>query len=115
MHDVFGYWTLSKGKIEEKEDEAEGAIREIEEETGLLVKIKEKLWENEYLASHPEKGKIRKRVSYFLAEAKFTPLKLGTSGGLDDVRWFKLPEIPELKIYDDIVPLITRAIEIISK
>src|SRR3989339_2085089 len=32
VHDVFGYWTLSKGKVEESEDVKNGTIREIREE-----------------------------------------------------------------------------------
>ncbi len=116
VHDVFGYWTLSKGSIEENEKAEDGAIREIKEEIGLDVKIKEILGENEYIASHPEKGKIRKKVYYFLAEGSHEDLVLeeGT-GGLDKAQWFKLSEIPELKIYDDILPIITKAIEIITK
>ena len=115
VHDVFGYWTLSKGHIEEGENEKEGTIREIKEEIGLDIKIKEKLGENEYVASHPEKGKTLKKVIYFLAESPYQELQLESSGGLDGARWFQLSEIPELKIYNDIVPLVAKAIEIISK
>ena len=115
VHDVFGYWTLSKGKVEENEDVKNGTIREIKEEIGLDITIKEKLGENEYVASHPEKGKILKKVIYFLAESKYQKLQLESSGGLDGARWFQLSEISELRIYNDIIPLITKAIEIISK
>lgn len=115
VHDIFGYWTLSKGSIEENEDAKAGATREIKEEIGLDVEIKELLGENEYIASHPEKGKIRKKVSYFLAEGPHDELVLeeGT-GGLDNTAWFKLSEVAELKIYDDILPIITKAIGIIT-
>jgi hypothetical protein len=34
---------------------------------------------------------------------------------LDSARWFLLKEIPELRIYNDIVPLISKAVEIIAK
>lgn len=113
VHDVFGYWTLSKGGIENDEDEEKGAIREIKDELGLNVKIIEKLGENSYIASHPEKGKIKKRVVLFLAESKYQELRLESSGGLDGAEWFDLNELPNLKMYDDIVPLITKAISII--
>ncbi|MBU0612197.1 transcription antitermination factor NusB [Patescibacteria group bacterium] len=115
VHDVFGYWTISKGGIEEGEDEEKATIRELKEEIGLDIKIIAKLGENEYVASHPEKGKILKKVTYFLAESEYRELILEKSGGLDDAKWFQLSEIPELRIYNDIVPLITRAVEIISK
>jgi hypothetical protein len=39
---------------------------------------------------------------------------LEKSGGLDGARWFELSDIPELRIYNDIIPLISKAIEIIS-
>ena len=115
VHDVFGYWTLSKGHIEENEDAKEGTCREIKEEIGLDIKVVEKLGENEYVANHPEKGKILKKVVYFLAESEYKELQLESSGGLDGARWFQLSEIPDLHIYNDIIPLISKAIEIISK
>jgi len=120
VHDVFGYWTLSKGKIGDSPEIAnetaeEGTIREIKEEIGLDITIKEKLGENEYVASHPEKGKTLKKVTYFLAESEYRELQLEASGGLDGARWFQFSEIPELRIYNDIIPLITKAVEIISK
>jgi transcription antitermination protein NusB len=110
VHDVFGHWTLSKGGIEAGVDLREGTKQEMMDELGLEVEIEEELGSNEYVASHPEQGKIRKNVTYFLARAPFTDITLGTSGGLDDARWFKLAEIVNLNIYDDILPLITKAI-----
>ncbi len=115
VHDVFGYWTLSKGKMEENENVQEGTIRKIKEEIGLDISIKQKIGENEYVANHPEKGKTLKKVTYFLAESEYKELQLENSGGLDGARWFQLSEIPELRIYNDIIPLITKAVEIISK
>ncbi len=114
VHDVFGYWTLSKGRIEENENEETGAAREVLEEIGIEVKIGERVGQNEYVASDPEKGKIRKQVAYFLAEAKKVALKLKSTGGLDDARWFEIDEIADLKIYDDILPIITKSIGIIT-
>jgi N utilization substance protein B len=114
VHDVFGYWTLSKGKLEGSDVEA-GTIKKIKSEIGLDIELKEKLGENQYIATHPERGKSLKKVTYFLAENSGQELHLEVSGGLDDARWFKLSEIPDLHIYNDIVPLITKAIEIITK
>ena len=113
VHDIFGHWTLSKGKIEETEDEKQGTIREMKEELGLDVVIKEVLGKNEYIASDPEKGKIRKQVNYFLAEAKFENITLGSSGGLDDARWFKMADIVSLNLYNDILPIVTKAVNIL--
>ena len=113
VHDIFGHWTLSKGKIEENENEEEGTVRELKEELGLDIKIIERLGVNEYPANDPKLGKIRKHVNYFLAESPFSNIKLGTSGGLDDGRWFKMQDILTLNFYSDILPIITKAINIL--
>ncbi len=115
VHDVFGYWTISKGTIQAEENAEEATKREIKKEIGLDVSIQEKLGENEYVASHPEKGKSLKKVVYFLAQSEYKELVLEKTGGLDAARWFPLSAIPELRIYNDIIPLISKAIEIISK
>ncbi len=118
VHDVFGHWTLSKGKIGDNpsivnETNEEGLIREVKEELGIPITIIEPLGENSYSTYHPEKGKIVKHVSYFLAEAPYMELTLEKKeekGGLDDVRWFKLADILDLNFYDDILPIVTKAI-----
>lgn len=115
VHDVFGYWTLSKGGIEEGIEEKAGCLREIKEEMNVdLEKIEDKIGESDYVASHPQKGKIRKMVIYFLAYAPWQDVTLMKEGGLDDARWFKLSEIPDLKMYDDITGFVAKAITIIT-
>ena len=115
VHDIFGHWTLSKGKLIQGEDVRVGAVRKIKEEIGADIKLKDELGNNEYVASDPELGKIRKQVHYFLAESDFTLLKLEKTGGLDDVRWFKLADILELNFYEDILPIVTKAINLLLK
>ncbi len=115
VHDVFGYWTLSKGKVGEGEDVLESTVKSIKKEIGLDISIEEKLGENEYVATHPSTGKSLKKVIYFLGKSEYKELELEKSGGLDGARWFSLSAIPELRIYNDIIPLISKAIEIISK
>lgn len=115
VHDVFGHWTLSKGKLEEGEEVKDGTIREIKEEMGVDIVIEEELANNEYIASHPEEGKIRKQVNYFLGKAEYVPLTLGTSGGLDDAKWFNVKDILNLNFYNDILPIVTKAIQILLK
>jgi len=115
VHDVFGYWTLSKGSIKEEETEEQGAIRKVKEEIGIDIKINQLLGHNEYIACHPEDGKIRKQVAFFLAEAPYRELTLEKdNGGLDDAKWFPIEEVPNLRIYDNMVPLLTKAIKIIT-
>ena len=115
VHDVFGYWTLAKGGVEEGETSEVGAVREIKEKTGLPVEIVKLLGENEYVASHPEKGKIRKPVSYYLVKSPFEDMKVNTNGGLDGGKWFTLAELEDIKTYDDILPLLAQSVEYITK
>lgn len=118
VHDVFGHWTLTKGGLQKGETEHEGIVREAKEELGITIKVKENLGENTYETFHPEKGKLSKHVVYFLAEAPFEDLSLDNKeekGGLDEVRWFKLAEILGLNFYDDILPIVTKAINLLVK
>lgn len=112
VFDVFGYWTLSKGGIEPGESPEEGTVRELKEEISLDIKIIEKLGENEYIANHPTRGKVKKHVFYFLAQSEYIPLKLeSTSGGLKDAKWFEMSEIGGLTMYDDVTQLMAMAVE----
>lgn len=118
VHDVFGHWTLTKGKLENEEAPEEAIKREAKEELGVDIEVREKLGENTYGTFHPEKGKLKKHVTYFLAESKFQDLTLENKeekGGLDDVRWFKLSDILDLNFYDDILPIVTNAINLLIK
>ncbi|MEK7169926.1 MAG: transcription antitermination factor NusB [Patescibacteria group bacterium] len=120
VHDIFGHWTRSKGKIGDtpeiaNESVEEGTIRKIKQEIGVSIVIKADLGSNEYVASDPEKGKLRKQVHYFLGESTFVPLKLEKKGGLDDVKWFKLADILELNFYEDILPIVTKAINLLLR
>lgn len=120
VHDIFGHWTLSKGKIGDAPEIAdetteEGTIREIKEELGLDIELIEKLGENEYVASDPATGKKRKHVTYFLAESPFTEVKLEQKGGLDDARWFRLQDALDLNFYEDMQPIIQKAVERLSQ
>jgi hypothetical protein len=79
------------------------------------VEVLDEIGRNEYVANHPEKGKIRKQVSYFLAKSDYKELVLEKdNGGLDEARWFKLTEVSNIKTYGDILPFITKAVSLIS-
>ncbi len=117
VHDIFKHWTLSKGHIEVGKSEEEETKNEIKLEMGIDIEIKEKLGENSYITYNKEKKKIRKSVVYFLAEcvSPFEQLKLQILGGLDDAKWFPIEKIGDLALYDDLVPIITKAVNILLK
>ncbi|MFO0743730.1 MAG: transcription antitermination factor NusB [Candidatus Paceibacterota bacterium] len=128
VKDIFKHWTLPKGKLMPEEDLRVGAVRKIKEEIGVNVVIKDKLSENTYIAnakkpeeiSEEEKNqapeKVKKHVSYFLAEASHEPLVLEKENtGLTEAKWFSLDQIDGLKIYDDIKPIIASGLEKINQ
>lgn len=115
VHDAFGHWTLSKGKVAEGVEPTTGTVLKVKEEIGLDVKIENDLGQNEYIANDPELGKIRKQVHYYLAESAYEKLTLAKKPGLDDAKWFKLADIIELNFYNDILPIVTKAVEILNK
>lgn len=113
VHDIFGHWTLSKSKVKESEAVEQGAIRALHEEVGLPVEIEAELGNNEYIASQPEVGKVRKQVHYFLAKAPYQDIQLMKKGGLDDAKWFKVADILDLNFYEDILPIVTKAVTVL--
>lgn len=115
VHDVFGYWTLIKGKLNEQESPEDAVLRKVHEEVGLTGSIKEALGENEYIAHDPETGKRKRKATYYLVEAAYNDLHLKRGGGLDDARWFRLAETGGLRFYDDLIPVITRAINALAR
>lgn len=116
VHDIFGHWTLSKGKVEEEGLSLEQVTeKKAFEELGIQISVKASLGENEYVSSHPELKRVRKHVYYFLAEALYEPLRFEMSGGLDDAAWFKAEDISKLNIYEDIMPIIEKGIAQVIK
>jgi len=117
VHDIFGHWTLSKGKLQPGEDYSAGAKRKVFEEIGLDAELEDQLGENEYVAndSNAAGGKKKRHATYFLARAPFADLVLKREGGLDDAQWFPLASVGELNFYDDILPVITRAINLLAQ
>ena len=117
VHDIFGYWTLTKGHIADPVgDNKNDLVKEkIKSEIGVDVEIMTTLGEHEYIANKPEKGKIVKHVAYYLAQSGYTPLVLEKKGGLDDARWFGTDEISDLKMYDDMKHIIENAFEFLKE
>lgn len=117
VHDIFGHWTLVKGKMQQGEDKHTAVQRKARDEIGLEVTVEEELGENEYVAhdSADSSGKKRRHATYFLARAPFTDIHLKKEGGLDDAQWFPASVVGDLNFYDDILPIVTRAINLLAQ
>jgi N utilization substance protein B len=110
VHDVFGYWTLPKGHVDQNESPEAGVAREIKREIGTAITVIDSLGENEYIANKPDQGKVVKHVVYYLTTTEDHTIALEKKGGLDEVKWFAFTDVPTLRMYDDIKPLVERAL-----
>lgn len=108
-----GHWDLAKGKIEVKEKIIDGAVREVEEETGVKIKS---VNENAIHTYHAYKLKGRnciKETSWYEMKAKDGQNKLvpQTEEDIEDVRWVKRTDLKKYQagcyplIWDLIAPL----------
>ncbi len=114
VHDIFGYWTLVKGRIEEGESEMEAIKRKVKEEISLDIEaIEDYLGESSYTAKNKEGKKVKRNVKYYLVKVPFEDLELKKEGGLDDAKWFRLADIKDLRFYDDILDIIMKAVNIL--
>jgi 8-oxo-dGTP pyrophosphatase MutT (NUDIX family) len=107
-----GTWTLPKGTPNPGETVEETAIREVQEETGLVVRIVAPLPSIEY--TFVQGGtRIHKTVHYFLMEA--------TGGDLADhdhefeeVRWIDFDEAPRVLSFETERNLVAHAADVLA-
>jgi 8-oxo-dGTP pyrophosphatase MutT (NUDIX family) len=86
-------WSFPKGKHEAGETDEQCALRELEEEVGLRVRLGERVGETRYELSNGRP----KRVAWFRGEADGEPQALDN---VDEVRWATPAEADELLSYD---------------
>ena len=95
-----GEWSLPGGVLECGETLREAAIREVREETGLVVQAGEMLGVYERVIRGDE-GRVR--YHYVLIDFLCRPVGGDVKAGSDaaDVRWFTRDELPALNLADD--------------
>jgi 8-oxo-dGTP diphosphatase len=87
-------WSLPKGKLHRGETEAQAALREVQEETGLRCRLGREVGTTAYL----DPKRRPKTVRYW----EMTPTDgiLGPANEVDDARWVPLGEAPMLLTYE---------------
>jgi 8-oxo-dGTP pyrophosphatase MutT (NUDIX family) len=86
-------WSLPKGKLAAGESELEGALREVEEETGMSCRVDRPIGTTSYI---DRKGRP-KVVVYWLMQA--TDGTFEPSEEVDEVRWLPLSDVLALLTY----------------
>lgn len=99
------YWSFPKGHIEKGETEKQTAIREIKEETGLDVDIKNDFRE---ISDYCPFGKIRKHVVFFLAQAFTDDVKIQKEE-ISDYAWVDLQQARKICFYDNDLRILEKA------
>jgi 8-oxo-dGTP pyrophosphatase MutT (NUDIX family) len=86
-------WTFPKGKLDDGETEADAAVREVEEETGLRARLGRELTTTSY---HDSRGRP-KTVRYW----EMTPVAgvLRPAHEIDDARWVPVDEAAHMLTY----------------
>lgn len=77
-------WTFPKGKLEPGELAEQAALREVEEETGLVCRLGEELLPVSYL----DQQRRRKRVRYWVMTVEGGAFEPNTE--VDELRWLDL-------------------------
>ncbi|AOZ91737.1 NUDIX hydrolase [Paenibacillus crassostreae] len=89
--DRYGKVSIAKGKMEQGESVEETALREIEEETGILGEIIAPVDIIAYTYQNPVHGSVNKEVHYYLVEATSGQLKPQLEE-INDVSWYNARE-----------------------
>jgi 8-oxo-dGTP pyrophosphatase MutT (NUDIX family) len=116
IHDRFGKITLPKGHQEAGETIEQTALREIEEETGVVGEIVTKIDTITYEFIHPEKGQIEKSVTYYVVKTEAGHISPQLEE-INEVGWYMVEQAIEIhaaKGYDNNQSILTEAIKYIK-
>lgn len=96
-HKNGGHWAFPKGHVEKKETEAETALREIREETGLSVTLDTGF---RHVVTYSPKPNVMKDVIYFAASPTGGHAKR-QEAEVTDMRWASFEEAAALITYQN--------------
>ncbi len=110
-----GLWALPKGTPSPGESLEQTALREVEEETGLRVRIEGPLGAIRYRFVRPDTGTVvKKTVRHYLMQAVGGDLSLHDHE-FDRVGWFPVEEALRLMTYPNEARIVRKAADVIDK
>ena len=114
LHYPSGHWDFVKGKMEEGESAHDTAIRETEEETGIIDITFLDNFEEWIEYNFQYKGEtVHKKVVFFLAETKTKEVKI--SNEHLDYTWMDYSTSMEKTTFDNAKTILTRAQMLLTK
>ena len=108
-----GMWALPKGTPETGETLEQVAVREVQEETGLEVRLIAYIGNISYSFIH-DKIRFQKQVRHFLFEAIGGDTSLHDAE-YDRVEWFTIPEALRRLTYQNEVNILSQAEDILQR
>ena len=106
-------WSLPKGHIEEGETAEQAAVREVEEETGIIAAVQAPLGSIDYWFV-AEDRRVHKTVHHYLLQARGGELS-DADVEVTEVAWVPLGELDGRLAYADERRLVRRATEILEE
>jgi 8-oxo-dGTP pyrophosphatase MutT (NUDIX family) len=88
-----GKWDLPKGKLESGETKKEGALREVEEETGVKVTLQDKIVGTWHTYLQNDKYVLKRTYWYAMDCIDDSKIKPQKEEGIQDVRWMNRSEL----------------------
>jgi bis(5'-nucleosidyl)-tetraphosphatase len=114
LHYGSSHWDFPKGKLEAGETNAEAAIRETKEETGLSVQLDEGFEHKIFYRFKSRDGElVSKQVTFFTAQAHTKEITLSSEH--TGYRWLSYEEARQILTYDNAVNLLDIAHAFITR
>ncbi|WP_194777350.1 NUDIX hydrolase [Pararhodonellum marinum] len=82
-----GKWDLPKGKFEKGERPADCALREVEEECAIQVKLGPEICKTWHTYTHNRKSILKKTYWYVMENLNDSNMKPQKEEGIEDIRW----------------------------
>jgi len=90
-----GKWDLPKGKLDPGESKEAAAVREVEEECGVQVKLGEKITKTWHTYLRNEKFNLKRTYWYRMKLTNDSKLKPQIEEDIEEVRWMTHAEVQE--------------------
>jgi 8-oxo-dGTP diphosphatase len=114
IRDKQGRWTLPKGHLELGESEAEAALREVQEETGVGGELGAFIGRIAYPMRR--RGVLQtKQVAFFLLAANTAELTPQVEEGITGIEWYPAADAPTRAGYDLVSGILAKALAMIPE